>query len=119
MEPRRYSETFKRTVIEAIDRGELTRSEAEKKYDIGGSCTVPRWYKEYGKRHLIKEQVWIAMADERSHIKKLESENAQLRKALVNKELRILQLEAEKELLEERSGKVIKKKTDSGSSLVC
>jgi transposase-like protein len=115
MEQRRYSETFKRTVIEAIDRGEVTRNEAAKKYDIGGSTTLKRWYKQYGKRQIIKESVWIAMADERTYIKKLESENGQLRKALVNQELKILQLEAEKSLLEDRSGAIIKKKTVTGS----
>ena len=52
MHQRRYSEAFKRTVIEAIDQEGLGLEEACRRYDIRAAATVARWYQTYGRnRH--------------------------------------------------------------------
>ena len=116
MQQRRYSEAFKRTVIEAIDQEGLGWEEACRRYDIRKSVTVARWYQTYGRNRKVSQTLWIAMADERSELTRLKEENKQLREALVQKELEILRYRAEKAYLAGETPRSIKKKGHTPSS---
>jgi transposase-like protein len=61
----RYSEAFKLKVIEEIERGHLTITEAMRLYDIKGGPTIYNWIRKYGKNHLLKRIVRIEMKDEK------------------------------------------------------
>lgn len=62
----RYSEAFKLKVVEEIEKGRLTISEAMNLYDIKGGSTIYNWIRKYGKNHLIKRTVRIEMKDEKN-----------------------------------------------------
>lgn len=43
-----YSLSFKLQVVEEIEQGELTKSQAKLKYGIQGDSTVSKWLQKYG-----------------------------------------------------------------------
>lgn len=43
-----YSLSFKLQVVEEIEQGELTKSQAKLKYGIQGDSTVTKWLQKYG-----------------------------------------------------------------------
>ncbi|AVV50356.1 Uncharacterized protein XB17_01768 [Leptospira santarosai] len=49
----RYSEAFKRKVIQSIEDGKYNQTQAMKHYGIKGSVTVRGWLKKYG--HLVSK----------------------------------------------------------------
>ena len=60
------------------------------------------------------------MADETSRVKQLQKDKSRLESALAQAHLKIITLEATLEVLEEKSGMSIKKKTDAElSKLAC
>ena len=113
---RRYSMAFQQKVVSEIEGGTLTRAEAKRLYDIHGSETITKWLRKRGKNHLLTRVVRIQMADETSTVKHLEKEKQRLESALAQAHLKILTLEATLEVLEEKSGMSVKKKTDAGLS---
>ena len=44
-----YSYSFKLQVVEEVERGELSQSQARKKYGIQGASTVRKWIEKFGK----------------------------------------------------------------------
>ena len=66
----RYSDAFKLKVVQDIEKGKLTISEARRLYEINGTNTVYRWLRKYGKNDLIQKVVRIEMKDEKSQLKK-------------------------------------------------
>lgn len=79
----RYSEAFKRQVVEEVERGRFrSLEEARKKFDIGGQPTIKRWLRKYGKDHLVPRVVRVESMDERDKIKELKRKNKELEKAL-------------------------------------
>ena len=44
-----YSLSFKLQLVEEIEQGLLTKSQAKSKYGIQGDSTVSKWLKKYGK----------------------------------------------------------------------
>ncbi len=113
---RRYSMAFQQKVVSEIEAGTLTRAEAQRLYDIRGSETITKWLRKRGKNHLLTRVVRVQMADETSTVKHLEKEKQRLESALAQAHLKILTLEATLEVLEEKSGMSVKKKTDAGLS---
>lgn len=113
---RRYSMAFQQKVVSEIEGGTLTRAEAKRLYDIHGSETITKWLRKRGKNHLLARVVRVQMADETSTVKHLEKEKQRLESALAQAHLKILTLEATLEVLEEKSGMSVKKKTDAGLS---
>lgn len=112
----RYSEAFRRKVVEEIECGKYSISGAMKVYDIGGSTTIQKWIRRFGKRHLLGTIVRIEMKNETDKIKALEKEKQALESALAQSQLKIIALESTIAVLEEKSGAVVKKKTDVPSS---
>ncbi len=49
----RYSEAFKKQVVDEIDRGKFTSPyAAQKAYGIHGQMTVTKWIRKYGREDL-------------------------------------------------------------------
>ncbi|MBE9550814.1 MAG: transposase [Proteobacteria bacterium] len=85
----RYSEAFKRQVVEELERVELPNmTSAREKYGIKGRCTVRNWIKKYGKEHLLPRQVRIEMPDEQREVKKLKKRIRELEAALVDSKVK-------------------------------
>jgi len=106
-----YSSAFKQKVIAEIESGKLSIEQARKIYNIGGSATISKWIKKYGKNHLLGKIVRIEMADETSELKKLRNQKAELESALAKAHLKILSLESIIEGAEEELGIELKKST--------
>ena len=51
----RYSDCFKRAVIEEIEKKGLSIEACRRKYSIGGATTIQKWLKKYGKNHLLNK----------------------------------------------------------------
>jgi transposase-like protein len=111
----RYSTSFKLAVIADVTSGQYTVLEAAKVHDIKFQM-IYRWLKRYGGPGSQTRMVRIEMPDEPSRILKLEKEKQALEKALAQAQLKIMTLEATLEVLEERTGQRIKKKTDTALS---
>ena len=81
----RYSEAFKRKVVEGLEKGELrNQAEARELYGIGGSCTIYRWLRKYGKNHLVAKVVKVESMKERDRVKQLKRRIRELEKALAD-----------------------------------
>ena len=81
----RYSEAFKRKVVEGLEKGELrNQAEARGLYGIGGSCTIHRWLRKYGKNHLLAKVVKVESMKERDRVKHLKRRIRELEKALAD-----------------------------------
>jgi transposase len=78
----RYSEAFKLKVVQEIERGRLTISEATRLYEINGSTTIYKWIRKYGKNQIIRRYVRIEMKDEKSILKEKEERIRDLESAL-------------------------------------
>ena len=66
----RYSQAFKKQVVEEIAGGKFGSAyEARRAYGIGGPDTVPRWLKEYGREDLLPKRIRIETMTERDELK--------------------------------------------------
>lgn len=81
----KYSEAFKLQVVGEVENGRHESCYAAGQfYGIGGTTTVQRWVREYGKNHLIGKVVKVEKPGERSELKKLQKRVAKLEKALAD-----------------------------------
>lgn len=79
----RYSDAFKRQVVEELESGKLkNQNEAREYYGISGGSTVGSWLRKYGKPHLLRRIVTVQTPEERNQIKALKQEIKKLEKAL-------------------------------------
>lgn len=108
---KRYSQAFKQQIISDIENGNITISQARKKYDIKGSCTIQKWIKSADKHHLLNKVVRIQMPGEIERIKQLEQEKHKLESALARAYLKIDALEQVIELAEKDYKVDLKKST--------
>ena len=77
----RYSDCFKRSVIEEVEKNGLSIEECRRKYAIGGATTIQKWLKMYGKNHLLNKIVRVETIDEIQEIKALKKEIKALKEA--------------------------------------
>lgn len=84
---RDYGMAFKLGVVSAVEKGELTYKQAQKKYGIQGRSTVLVWLRKYG------QQDWSVLA--RSLFKKYSPQDRRDMTVLLTPEQRIKELEAE------------------------
>ena len=77
----RYSDCFKRSVIEEIEKNGLSIEECRRKYAIGGATTIQKWLKMYGKNHLLNKIVRVETIDKIQEIKALKKEIKALKEA--------------------------------------
>lgn len=113
---RSYSMAFKQKVVEEIESGKLSQSQARRLYGIGGESTIQKWIKKLGKLHLLNKVVRIELKDEISKLKQIEQEKRELESALARAHLKILTYESLIEIAEEELGVDIKKNLESGQS---
>ena len=79
----RYSECFKRAVVEALETGRFTSQNAARRhYGIAGKTTIPAWLRRYGKNHLQAKVVRVEKPDEADRVRQLERRIAELERAL-------------------------------------
>lgn len=88
---RRYSESLKVQVVEDVESGRLSSSEAVKFYDISCRRTVNRWIQRYGKSQYRTKVVRVIMKSEQERIRELESA---LSDALLGRRVLAAQLES-------------------------
>jgi len=80
---RRYSTCFKRRVISELESGRFESILAARQhYGIGGSGTVRKWLKRYGKNHLQAKVVRVETPDEANQIRELKAKIQELERAL-------------------------------------
>ena len=78
---KRYSEAFKRQVVNEYEGGHSILS-LRRKYDITGNGTIERWVKRYAHAGLRDELIVIQRADERQQQKLLEARVRELESAV-------------------------------------
>jgi transposase-like protein len=81
----KYSEAFKLQVVREMEEGRHQSCYAASQfYGIGGTMTVQRWVRSYGKNHLIGKVVRVEKPGERSELKKLRERVSELEAALAD-----------------------------------
>lgn len=101
----RYSEAFKKQVISELESGQLRhQAEARERYGIGGGDTINSWLRRYGRDDLYPHVVRIETMKERDRIKQLERELRQLKRALIDSEVRSSIHQAYFEILARETG---------------
>ena len=108
----RYSDCFKRSIVEEIEKNGLSIEDCRRKYAIGGSTTIQKWLKKYGKNHLLNKIVRVETIDEIQEINALKKENKALKEAFAKLSLKNLVLETYLEEFGKETGRTdeIKKK---------
>ena len=81
----RYSEAFKRQVVEEIARGRhATVTAAQRAYGIKGTMTVPGWVRKYGREDLLPKRVRIETLKERDELKEARKRIRELEAAVAD-----------------------------------
>lgn len=81
----RYSEAFKRRVVENLERG-MYRSlaEARRKNGIKGNETLVKWIKHYGREDILPKRVTVETMKEVDELKAARKEIKELKAALAD-----------------------------------
>ena len=81
----RYSEAFKKQVVDEIARGKFTSSyKAQKAYGIRGQMTVTKWIRKYGREDLLSKRIRIETMEEVDHLKAARKRIKELEAALAD-----------------------------------
>jgi transposase-like protein len=81
----RYSEAFKRQVVDQIAAGKFTSlHQAQKAYDIRGSATVESWVRKYGREDLLPKRIRIESMKEVNRLKEANKRIRELEAALAD-----------------------------------
>jgi len=79
----RYSLSFRRQVVSDLEEGRFSSIQAAgEHYGIGGSDTIQKWLRRYGKNHLIPKVVIVQKPNEKDQIRQLKQQVAELQRAL-------------------------------------
>jgi len=103
MQVRRYSEAFRRQVVQEYETGASLRA-LQEKYGIGSSRTIKRWVQRYSREGIRHEVVHIQSPEERDRLKALEAQVRDLERALARLTLEKVRLEEEVALYRELYG---------------
>lgn len=108
----RYSESFKKQVVQEYERGFLNKDQIQLKYGIAGNSVVLEWCRKYGKLYYAKKGVLgRPMKDpQKQRIKTLEKE-------LELAKLKLLAYEKLIAIAEQEEGISIIKKGDAKQSV--
>ncbi|MHB1768434.1 MAG: transposase [Phycisphaerae bacterium] len=67
---KRYSECFKRQVVEELEQGRFgSIKQVRLHLGIMGAATVPRWLRNYGRNHLMAKVVRAEKSDEQDRVR--------------------------------------------------
>lgn len=81
----RYSEAFKKQVVDEIDRGKFTSPYAvQKAYGIRGQMTVTKWIRKYGREDLLPKRIRIETMEEIDQLKMARKRIRELEAALAD-----------------------------------
>ena len=81
----RYSEAFKRQVVDELGRGRHRTIEAAKRaYGIRGAITVLQWVRKYGSDDLLPKRVRVETLKERDELKEARKRIRALEAAVAN-----------------------------------
>ena len=81
----RYSEAFKRQVVEEIARGKFTSPyKAQQAYGIRGQMTVIKWVRKYGRDDLLPKRIRIETMEEVDQLKEARKRIRELEAALAD-----------------------------------
>jgi transposase-like protein len=105
---KRYSETFRRQVVSEYEAGADIPA-LKGKYGIIGSSTITKWIHKSGKQGFRHEVVRIQSTDEARRVHELEKQVKELERALGKVTLEKLKLESILEVLQDDSGRLVKK----------
>jgi transposase-like protein len=106
---KRYGEAVKRLVVEQIEAGKLTVSQAQRAHGIAGTQTIRAWQAKYGKSGGGVRRA-SAMAAAQAEIARLRREKAELERALTRQTVKAVTLECAMEEAEAQFGEGFKKK---------
>jgi len=106
----RYSEEFKRMVVEDIESGVMNVTQACRYYGINGAVSIYKWINLYGINEQKGKKVMIMTHKEEHELIALRKENALLKRALEEAETRAIAWESMVEAIEEDLGLKVKKK---------
>ncbi|MGY6523093.1 MAG: transposase [Mongoliitalea sp.] len=112
---KRYSISFKKHVVEELEKGS-SFSELQKKYDIRGAETIQKWARSFGRNHLLNKTIRIETVDEKRRLKELEEENRKLKAALADTVVANHMLETLIKVANEEYKTDLKKNFGSGQS---
>ena len=113
-----YSNSFKRKVVDEIERGKLTKNQAMQLYGIRGGSTIHYWIKRMGKNHLLNKRVRIELKGEPKKLAELKKRNQELEKALADAYLKLRAYEYIDEAYGVKNIPDVKKKPESKQSEV-
>lgn len=106
-----YSDEFKRTVVQEVLDGIITKEEARYKYGIKGNSAVLNWIRNFdGSNTIVMSQTKRVEQPERS-LKELEAENKRLKEELDVERLRTRALNVMIDIAEEQLNIPIRKKS--------
>ncbi len=111
-EVRRYSEAFKRQVVQEYEAGASLKY-LQQKYGIGSHNTIKRWVRRYGQGEFHHEVVHIQRPEERERLKALEGKVRELERVLARLTLEKVRLEEEVAMYREMYGDEVVKKNDT------
>jgi len=106
----RYSNCFKRSVVESIEKEGLGIEEARRRYGIAGKATIQCWIRKFGKNELLNKVVIVSTVEERDELSRLREENKQLKIAYAELALHHKLSESVIEISDEMFGLDLKKK---------
>ncbi len=122
---RDYTLAFKQSVVDRVERGELTYKEAQQRYGIQGRSTVLVWLRRYGRHdwsstraipHPRNPDMPPIPVSPEQRIKELEAELKQAAKKLKESEQKAEFFKAVVEVLDKEFGVSLVKKPSGASS---
>ena len=79
----RYSDSFRRHVVDELESGRFaSMSAAKRHYGNGGWNTIPGWLSKDGKNHLLPKVVIVQRPNEKDQIRELRRQKQELEQAL-------------------------------------
>lgn len=106
----RYSEEFKRTVVEEIETGVMNVAQACRYYGISGAQSIYKWINLYGMNEIKGKKVLVMSHKEENELITLRRELALMKKELEEAELRAIAWKSMVDAIEEDLGIPVKKK---------
>ena len=106
----RFSEAFKLHVIEEVESGRLTQSEARRKYGILGHSTIEKWFRKYGSLRYSSAKGKTFMSNDAHDKLRLENEIKALKQELEDARLKNVVMETFLDIAEKELGIPIRKK---------
>ena len=111
----RYSESFKRQVVQEYEEG-ASASSLQRKYGIGGVITIKNWVKAYGKEGFRTEKVPICSPEGQPSFQQMAQRIKALESALAESILEARMLQAIIDAVSEHLNLDVKKLLATGDS---